>query len=497
MLPMARVGRVAELAQRFGLVVMVGVLLAAYWVTLTVVFAVQHNRLLNQADRDLRLVNNAVAQHAAAMFRNVETDLRTVDLWLRTHPGVDPLTDPAFTALVAEMARASRGLIELRLVDRDGRLHGLPVVPGQGPSYVGDRDYVVAHAASHTERRLFIGAPVASRLTGQWVLPMSWRLDAPAGRFTLATAVVRLDAVIRIHDRLRYQPDGTISLVRYDGMVLTRTPFDPRLMGRDVRQLPNFQRDIRTANGSFTSRGLLTDQVQRMGTYERLDDVPVTVVVSRSVVDVMESFGLRRRVILGTSLLLSAGIVAFTAFLHRSQRALRRAQDDLQRLATTDELTGAANRRAFTTMAEREFLRARRFGRPFTLLALDIDHFKVVNDHHGHAVGDRVLQACCVRWERLLREQDVLGRLGGEEFAVLLPETPRAEALAVADRLRAAIASGHIVDGVRVTVSIGLADIAAADEVWADTLERADQALYAAKHAGRNRVELAGGPPAA
>jgi diguanylate cyclase (GGDEF)-like protein len=493
---MARVGRVADVAQRFGLVAMVGLLLIAYWAIVAVLFSVQHKRLMADADRDLRLVNNAVAQHAAAMFRNVETDLRTIDLWLRTHPGIDPLKDPAFIALVAEMSRASRALIELRLVDRDGRLHTLPSAPGQAPIYVGDRDYVDAHASRAGERRLFVGAPVANRIDGHWVLPMSWQLHANDGRYVIASASVRLDALFRIHDRLRYQPDGTISLVRNDGVVLSRTPFDPRLMGRDVRQLQNFDRDVTTANGSFTSKGLLTDRVPRMGTFERLDEVPVVVVVSRSVADVTEAFELRRRVILGTSLLLSAGIVAFTAFLHRSQRALRRAQDDLQRLATTDELTGAANRRAFSAMAEREFLRARRFNRPFTLLALDIDHFKVVNDHHGHAVGDRVLQSCCVRWNRLLREQDVLGRLGGEEFAVLLPETPRAEALAVADRLRASVASGHIVDGVRVTVSIGLADLGPADVVWADTLERADQALYAAKHAGRNRVEVTDGPAA-
>ena len=127
-----------------------------------------------------------------------------------------------------------------------------------------------------------------------------------------------------------------------------------------------------------------------------------------------------------------------------------------------------------------------------TLLALDIDHFKLINDRHGHAVGDRVLKACTERWLKLLREQDVLGRLGGEEFCVLLPETPPTIAMAVAERLRAATSSVPTGDGVLVTVSIGVSSLAPGDEDWADTLERADHALYVAKDEGRDRVALAG-----
>lgn len=494
MLHMARVGRVADVAQRFGLVSMVGALLALYWGLLAVFFSVQHTRLIDQATRDLRLVNTAVAHHAAALFRHVETDLRIVDLWLRAHPDTDPLADPSFDGLVTEMSRAARGLIELRLVDRDGRLYPLPGLAGRSATLVADRDYFRAHLDPDAPRQLFIGAPVESRLTKEWSIPLSWRLEGGSGRFLVVTAAVRLDRLLEIHDHLRYKPDGTIGLVRRDGVMLSRAPFDARLMGRDVRQLQRFSDDVTTGNGTFTSKGLMTDNVPRMGTYERLDDVPVTVVVSRGTADVLEAYVFRRNAVLATSFMLTLGVIAFTAFLHRSQRALRHAQVELQRLATIDDLTGTQNRRAFTLLAEREFLRARRFARPLTVLALDIDHFKNVNDRLGHAVGDRVLKACCVRWGRLLREQDELGRLGGEEFCVLLTETPASEAAVVAERLRAAVSSGALTDGARVTVSIGLASVEPGDEIWADTLERADRALYAAKHAGRNRVVQADSP---
>lgn len=493
MLHMARVGRVADAAQRFGLILMVGALLTALWVALIVFFSIQHKRLLDQATRDVRLVNTAVAQHAEGLFRAIETDLRTLDLWLRAHPDIDPLTDPAFTALVAEMSRSSRGLIDLRIVDRDGNLYTLPWVTGREPTNVGDRDYAQAHDGVGSPRAVFVGKPVQSRVTGEWSIPVSWRLEQPVGRFALVTCAVQLDRLFEIHDRLRYQPDGTISFVRRDGVLLSRTPFEPRFLGRDVRSVQNFADDVEAHdNGTFTSKGLMTDGIARFGTYERLNNVPVTVVVSRGLSEVTEPYHVRLRAVVVTCALITLAVIAFTAFLHRSQRALRQAERDLQRLATTDELTGTCNRRAFSGVAEREFLRAKRFDRPMTLLALDIDHFKLINDRHGHAVGDRVLKTCAERWMKLLREQDLLGRLGGEEFCVLLPETPPAVAMAVAERLRAATSSVPTGDGVLVTVSIGVSSLVPDDEDWADTLERADHALYVAKDEGRDRVALAG-----
>ena len=488
----ARVARVTDVAQRFGLILMVGTMLAALWVAMAIFFFVQYTRLYEQAYRDLRLVNTAVAQHTTGLFKAIETDLRILELWLQAHPHIDPLTDPHFTALVTEMGRASQGMFNLRLVDETGHVNALPLKPDLPLTRVDDRDYFRAQEyVDTTVRTVFIGDPEKSRFTGAWSIPVSWRLEPRVGQFILVMCAVQLDRLFDLHDRLRYQPHGTISLVRRDGAVLSHVPFDARRLGRDVRQAQTFTGDTAAQpNGTFTSDEHLSDGIARIGTYERLADFPLTVVVARSIQEIMEPFDFRLRAAVAASAMLTVAVIAFTAFLHRSQRALRRAQKDLQHLATTDELTGTFNRRAMSNVAEREFLRARRFGRPLTMLALDIDHFKGINDHHGHAGGDRVLKECTERWLRQLRDQDILGRLGGEEFCVLLPETPSDVAQTVAERLRTVIADVPMRDGQRVTVSIGLSSVAPKDERWADTLERADQALYAAKTAGRDRVAV-------
>ncbi len=171
-------------------------------------------------------------------------------------------------------------------------------------------------------------------------------------------------------------------------------------------------------------------------------------------------------------------------------------QHALARLATTDELTGALNRRAFLARAREETRRAARHRRPLCMVMVDLDHFKAINDSHGHAVGDVVLEQATARLRHQLRDSDLLGRLGGEEFALLLPETALGEAAEVAERLRQALAGrpvqAHGVE-VPVTASFGVADVDVDDEGIELALHDADQALYRARAAGRDRVELSSG----
>jgi diguanylate cyclase (GGDEF)-like protein len=175
-------------------------------------------------------------------------------------------------------------------------------------------------------------------------------------------------------------------------------------------------------------------------------------------------------------------------------RQLEAQRQELERLATTDSLTGVSNRRVFLRRLDLEIDRARRYGPPLSILMLDLDHFKAINDTHGHLVGDRVLIALA----RVLSEQrrtDFVGRFGGEEFCVLLPSTDREGAGILAERLRVAVTERIGADladiGLRVTCSIGAAqftpDLADAHAL----IDLADRALYRAKNAGRDRVCLA------
>jgi diguanylate cyclase (GGDEF)-like protein len=177
----------------------------------------------------------------------------------------------------------------------------------------------------------------------------------------------------------------------------------------------------------------------------------------------------------------------------RMQRELERANADLERLARTDPLTGLANRREFMEKLEQEVERSDRYLRPLSLVSLDLDHFKSVNDTHGHAAGDEVLREAARALSSVCRDVDLAARMGGEELALLLPETDTAGARIVAERVRERIAgaahrspSGQ---AFRVTASLGVATARTGASGEA-LLQAADEALYRAKAAGRNQVVL-------
>lgn len=171
-----------------------------------------------------------------------------------------------------------------------------------------------------------------------------------------------------------------------------------------------------------------------------------------------------------------------------SERA--RLVEELKVAATTDPLTGIANRRRFDELVKQEVQRCQRFGHTMSLLLLDIDHFKQVNDTHGHQQGDQAILSLVRRIAKQLREVDILGRWGGEEFIILLPETSLDLAWASAERIRLAIASeSHPLGAdieIPLTVSIGISASQGPQDNVDNMVRRADTALYLAKKQGRN-----------
>jgi diguanylate cyclase (GGDEF)-like protein len=169
-----------------------------------------------------------------------------------------------------------------------------------------------------------------------------------------------------------------------------------------------------------------------------------------------------------------------------------RRVEQMEKQAITDELTGLYNRRAFAGMAEKEVGRARRYQRPLALILFDIDHFKDVNDTHGHLVGDQVLRILTETVTKPTRTTDIVCRYGGEEFIVLMPEAGREEALAMAERLREMVSGITVVapgGTLSLTISLGVAELGSGgDETLENLIHRADKAMYSAKAAGRNAV---------
>ena len=205
------------------------------------------------------------------------------------------------------------------------------------------------------------------------------------------------------------------------------------------------------------------------------------------------AYALMVLILLSGCIALNLRIQRIRAKLQQQREALAQALEVNRELATRDELTGLINRRAMLDLMALEHRRSLRSGRPLLLAQLDIDHFKPINDQHGHATGDRALQAFAGTVRASVRDTDFLARWGGEEFVLMLTDTSAEHARELLERIRQAVQAleiAHSAGSLQLTVSIGLAQHLPGDTVE-HTLERADQALYRAKALGRNRVVVA------
>ncbi|MEA1081463.1 diguanylate cyclase [Marinobacter qingdaonensis] len=181
-----------------------------------------------------------------------------------------------------------------------------------------------------------------------------------------------------------------------------------------------------------------------------------------------------------------------------SKRALERANEQLAKLSMTDRLTGLLNRGTWENLVDAEYERYRRYGQATSLVMFDIDHFKKVNDTHGHLAGDEVIKHTATVTKNNLRQSDTAGRYGGEEFGIILPETDAEGARIICERIRESIAQSVVettVAPIEYTISMGIAQLSDGPENYMQWMQQADKALYAAKEGGRNRVVISNHDP--
>jgi diguanylate cyclase (GGDEF)-like protein len=439
----------------------------------------------------LRRMNYGIEEQTRRLFASVDIFLVTCDRWLEANPKSDPRTDPFFAQLIEDFRAKTGKTIDIRLVAENGGLFYIPSSSPEPLARVGDREYFRG-AMAMPERGLFVGSPTLSRATGQHGLPISLRLKRPSHGIAVVFAVIDLGALTALYEDQRHKPSGAIVLVRRDGVVLARAPGDAQFFGRSVaggeifrKHLPTKERDLILLDTTAT------DGLKKFASYSAMSDYPLVLVVSSGYDDALRSW---KKHLLWIVLIAFGVTIAAVAAAVRSVRlldslALRSAE--LLHLATTDVLTGVRNRRHFVEVLEQEFARARRYDTPLTILSFDLDFFKRINDGYGHAVGDQALISFAEVAQKGLREMDLLGRIGGEEFAILLPSTPAADALAVAERVRKAVAEISIPTDngmLKFTTSVGVTQMQSIDSSIDDLLRRADNALYEAKAGGRNRV---------
>lgn len=324
------------------------------------------------------------------------------------------------------------------------------------------------------------------------------RFPHPRHEFVGFAAVsLRLGFFGKWLERLQLAPRSEVLIVDSHRRLIALTPAAPERLGKVVESalLQDLIAGQQTqASGQWASS---LDGVERFYRAEKVPQLPFVVLSGVSVQTAMAGFWQAAQVyVLGSAVLILLVVWVIGLSVQRQRHAVA-----LAHLASTDVLSGLTNRRKLQEELDTEFLRAQRLQRSFAVLMLDIDKFKAINDTHGHASGDVVIQRVADLSAGLIRQVDSIGRWGGEEFVVLLREPAPGEVRLIAERIRAAIAEAPIVlapdVSLHVTCSVGIAVQRASDGSAQAVLERADRALYQAKNAGRNRaVELNDDAPA-
>lgn len=335
--------------------------------------------------------------------------------------------------------------------------------------------------------------PPDKSVSARPVVLMSRTLGSPEGVLLGgAMAVIDLEYAQQWITGFAIEANEVLAILDAEGTLLARNPALPEAIGRRATPPPNQPSfgEIDSAV-TFTARSPLDGQDRIFG-LSKLEPFPFVVIVGFDKSRVLA--GWRHRAWQAAAGYILLSVLSLLAL--RVQLATERQREEMRKLSNTDALTGIANRRHLMDLGHREFNRARRHGSPLSVLMLDIDKFKAVNDRWGHPTGDRVIQALSDVMKSLVRGHDICGRLGGEEFTLILPEADLSGATAIAERLRkkveasdTTLADDHAV--VRFTVSIGIAELATADDSFDALLQRADTALYQAKDSGRNGVRVA------
>ncbi|TNC07582.1 GGDEF domain-containing protein [Methylobacterium terricola] len=438
--------------------------------------------------------------------RDIARNVEIIDLGLRAAvdnlkvPGVAEATPALRRLILFDRAATARDMGDMFVLDENGDgVADAAQVPVRKVNYA-DRAYFQVHKA-RADLGLHISAPLVSRLTGARTIVLSRRIDKADGSFGgIALATLRLSYFRRMFDQIALGRDGAINLYERDGTRVMRPPYDEADIGVNIAGTENFDRFVRERAGTFVNRSV-RDGIERHYAFTQVGEWPLLINVALSTREI-EAEWRAKALVIGTIVLVLCGLTVLLSLLYgRDLRRRAALEAELARLSRTDPLTGLPNRRHFEQAFEDAWTTARRAGRPLALLVVDADHFKSCNDRHGHAVGDEVLKGLARGLSASVhRPGDLVARIGGEEFAVLLPDTDAEGGLRIAGRIHDAVATfglpsaGIGPGGVTVSIGLGVSPVAG-DTLRDDLYRRADAALYAAKGAGRNCTRAADADP--
>ncbi|EXI80604.1 MAG: Bacteriophytochrome cph2 [Candidatus Accumulibacter appositus] len=461
---------------------------AALWAAVSFWVVSARDERIAATRESLQRMNYAVEDQTRRQFRLVNVFLAVCANWLETNRDLDPRSAPGFQRLLDDFRASTAGAIELRLLDQYGTAMDGFSESSVPLANVADSDYFRGAKANG---ELFIGTPTRRQADAHAELPIAIRLSAPA--FPVLVALIDLSKLTAAYEKQRRKPGGVISLLRADGTLLARAPDDPRLLGQPIsgRTLADAQRLQPGQSVVFETSG---DKQQRQFiSYSSVTDFPLLVTVAADYDEALAPWRTQALwvLMLAISVTVPLAVVAFRS-LHLL-RALANQGVELQHLAITDRLTGVSSRQHFVASFHDHLRNAKRAQAPLSLLLMDIDFFKRINDGYGHAAGDQTLISFAEAASTCLRDADMIGRLGAGEFAMLLPDTDISAAIVVAERIRAAVAEISIPteDGtVQFTVSVGANQTSDTDQSFDDVLKRAARALHDARASGPDHLAV-------
>lgn len=396
---------------------------------------------------------------------------------------------PATRRVINELLSKNNYLTAINVLDANGQvLHWNGDVDKPNLSH---RDYFKAHQSGQL-KGLYIGLPQKSAIyEGQWIFGISKAIRHADGSLDkILLAVIDLKYFSRQYRPLYSQPGTTLTITSPQGHIYTHLPEHDQYAGKIVSELPEpipFNPETKEAFSKITHNGQAELLVSR-----KLADYPFVVTIGKKEDTVLEpwqksawSFAL-----LGTLTSLVLLIMTFrTASYQRKQLKIK---EELLIQAVTDPLTQLANRRYVLEQAQKEIKKAQRGKAPLSLIMMDLDRFKNINDEYGHHVGDEVLVQIAGLLKETCRESDIISRFGGEEFLLLLPGTDLEGAITNAKKICEAVAGKDFITAsgeIRLTVSLGATQWGNDEVEISGAIRRADKALYQVKKSGRNNVK--------
>ncbi len=314
----------------FGPFIAVLVVLATLWTLVIWFSASQQTRLVEDQRKQLRLINVAVTQQAAAMFRSIGTDLVLLDHWLQSHPGPDALADPELARLTTDLQAGYAGLVSFGLVAEGGAVRQ----PGGTDFSLGR-----ALALTSSSAALDIGVPIRDPRSGGMAIPVARALPGSTQGLVGALALVDITRFSALQDSLRLKPAGSVTLLRGDGTLLARAPVVEGLVGKDLSATPGVrERVLVKLEGFFDTNGGVTDGVARIVSYMRAGELPLIALVGEGRDDALATYRERRRVVIGICAAISLFALLFAALLTRSQRSMRAGRAELAAVSDASPL---------------------------------------------------------------------------------------------------------------------------------------------------------------